>query len=185
MTIKQKLVIAITGASGAIYAQQLLTALKKTDHEVSIVASDNAKIVWADELGEKLNDCGFKVFSNRDFKAPFASGSAQYDQMVIIPCSMGTLGRIAHGISNDLVSRTADVFLKEKRKLILVPRDTPYNLIHIENMRLAMLAGATMIPATPSFYSKPKTVVEVVNTVVARVLDHMKISNQLMPRYGD
>ncbi len=180
-----KLVIAITGASGALYAKELLQALNQSGHEISIIASDNARIVWHEELNENLKDCGFKVFLNRDFTAPFASGSAQYDQMVIIPCSMGMLGRIAHGISNDLISRTADVFLKEKRKLILVPRETPYNLIHIENMRQLILAGATILPATPSFYSKPQTVTEVVRTVVSRVLDQMGISHHLSVRYGN
>ncbi|MBL7686062.1 MAG: UbiX family flavin prenyltransferase [Deltaproteobacteria bacterium] len=178
-----KIVVAITGASGALYARELLKILKEKNHDVEIVASDNAKIVWADELGEHLKEMDFKIYSNRDFKAPFASGSALYDQMIIIPCSMGTLARIAHGISNDLISRSADVFLKEKRKLILVPRDTPMHLIHLENMKQLMLAGATLIPANPSFYSKPQTVTEVVHTVVSRVLDHMGISNELRPRY--
>ncbi len=178
-----KLVIAISGASGALYAKQLLDFLKTTSHEVEVVASDNAKMIWTDELGTKLNDIPFKLFSNRDFKAHFASGSAKYDQMVIIPCSMGTLGRIAHGISDDLISRAADVFIKEKRKLILVPRDTPLSLIHIENMKLLALAGAILVPAVPSFYSKPQTVEEVVNTVVSRVLDQMGIENNLMKRY--
>ena len=178
-----KIVVAITGASGAIYARELLHFLKGTSHQVEVVASDNAKIVWADELGGSFEDCGFKVYSKKDFKAPFASGSAKYDQMVIIPCSMGTLGRIAHGISDDLVTRAADVFLKEKRKLIIVPRDTPFNLIHVENMKLLMLAGTSIIPAIPSFYSKPKTIEEVVGTVISRVLDQMGIENSLMKRY--
>lgn len=178
-----KIVVAITGASGAIYARELLHFLKSTSHQVEIVASDNAKTIWADELGGSFEDYGFRVFSKKDFKAPFASGSAKYDQMVVIPCSMGTLGRIAHGISDDLITRAADVFLKEKRKLILVPRDTPFNLIHIENMKLLMLAGASIIPAIPSFYSKPTSIEEVVRTVISRVLDQMGIENSLMKRY--
>jgi flavin prenyltransferase len=178
-----KAVIAVTGASGAIYARELISALQEAKCEISVVASDNAKIVWADELGEPMRDAGFPLYGMKDFKAPFASGSAPYDQMVVIPCSMGTLARIAHGISNDLISRAADVFLKERRRLILVPRETPYNLVHVENMRQVILAGATVIPATPSFYSKPKTVVDVVNTVIARVLDHMGIPNRRAPRY--
>lgn len=178
-----KIVIAIAGASGALYAKQLLDFLKMTSHQVEVVASDNAKMVWMDEIGTHLKDSVANLYSNRDFKAHFASGSAKYDQMVIIPCSMGTLGRIANGISDDLISRAADVFLKEKRKLILVPRDTPFNLIHIENMKKLMLAGATLIPAIPSFYSKPKTIEEVINTVVSRVLDHMGIDNNLIKRY--
>lgn len=178
-----KIVLAITGASGALYAKQLLDFLKNTEHQVEIAHSDNAKIVWADEIGGKIEDYDYPVYSKRNFKAPFASGSAKYDQMIIIPCSMGTLGRIAHGISDDLITRAADVFLKEKRKLILVPRDTPFNLIHIENLKLLALAGASIIPAIPSFYSKPKTIEELVNTVVSRVLDQMGIENDLMKRY--
>lgn len=182
-TSPMKIVVAITGASGALYAKQLLDFLKSTPHQVEVVASDNAKIVWSDELGFPLSDCAYKIFSKKDFKAPFASGSAKYDQMIVVPCSMGTLGRIAHGISDDLITRAADVFLKEKRKLILVPRDTPFNLIHVENMKLLMLAGASIIPAIPSFYSKPKSIAEVVNTVISRVLDQMGIENNLMKRY--
>jgi len=178
-----KIVVAITGASGALYAKELLKVLQNSPCDISVVASDVAKMVWKDELGEDLRESGYKLFGIKDFKAPFASGSALYDQMVVIPCSMGTLGRIAHGVSDDLIGRAADVFLKEKRKLILVPRETPFNLIHVENMRLVMLAGATLIPAIPSFYSKPKTVLELVQTVVARVLDQMGIPNDLMPRY--
>jgi len=178
-----KIVVAITGASGALYAKELLKALQNSGHEISVVASDVAKMVWRDELGEDLREGGYKLYGIKDFKAPFASGSALYDRMVVIPCSMGTLGRIAHGTADDLISRAADVFLKEKRKLILVPRETPFNLIHVENMRLVMLAGATVIPAIPSFYSKPKSVLELVHTVVARVLDHLEIPNDLMPRY--
>ena len=116
-----KIVVAITGASGALYAKELLNVLKKTEHEISVVASDIAKMVWRDEIGEDLREIGHKLYGIKDFKAPFASGSALYDQMVVIPCSMGTLGRIAHGTADDLISRAADVFLKEKRKLILVP----------------------------------------------------------------
>ena len=178
-----KIVVAITGASGAIYAKQLLDFLKHTEHQIDIAYSDNARIVWNDELGGKFEDYGYPTYSKKNFKAPFASGSAKYDQMVIIPCSMGTMGRIAHGISDDLITRAADVFLKEKRKLILVPRDTPFNLIHVENMKLLMLAGASIIPAIPSFYSKPKSIDEVVNTVVSRVLDQMGIDNDLMKPY--
>ena len=178
-----KVVVAITGASGAIYARELLKALNRAGAEVSVVASDVAKIVWADELGENLKDAGYKLYGPKDFKAPFASGSAPYDQMVVIPCSMGTLGRIAHGVADDLISRAADVFLKEGRKLILVPRETPFHLIHVENLKQVMLAGAIVIPACPSFYSKPKSVLEVVNTVVARVLDRMGVPNELSPRY--
>ncbi len=174
----KKIVIAITGASGSIYAKLLLDKLLQLRQwdEVSVVITENAKQVWQTELE---NDPGkylgkstpFRFFGNSDFTAPFASGSGQYDTMIIIPCSMGTLGRIANGISNDLISRAADVILKERRKLVCVIRDTPYNLIHIRNMETVTLAGGIICPATPSFYSKPSTIEEVAATVVDRVLD--------------
>ena len=171
----KKIVIAITGASGSIYSKLLLDKLEKLRgqwDEVAIVITENAKQVWQTELGDdgyKKNS--FKNFSPSDFAAPFASGSGQYDTMVIIPCSMGTLGRIASGISNDLISRAADVILKERRKLICVIRDTPYNLIHIRNMETVSVAGGIICPASPSFYSKPSTIEQVASTVVDRVLD--------------
>lgn len=171
----RKIVVAITGASGSIYANQLLNkllAIKSQWNELAVVMSDNAKEVWRTELdNEDYNKLPIKFYGKQDFAAPFASGSGQYDTMIIIPCSMGTLGRIASGISNDLISRAADVVLKERRKLICVVRDTPYNLIHIRNMETITLAGGIICPATPSFYSKPKTIDEVAATVVDRVLD--------------
>lgn len=170
-----KIVISITGASGSVYARLLLEklqAVKDQWSEVGVVMTENAKEVWRTELGnEDYQKIPFKVFSTTDFHAPFASGSGQYNTMIIIPCSMGTLGRIATGISNDLISRAADVILKERRKLICVVRDTPYNLIHIRNMETVTLAGGIICPATPSFYSVPKTIDEVAATVVDRVLD--------------
>ena len=171
----QKIVIAITGASGSVYAKVLLdklALLKDQVAELSVVMSDNAKTVWQTELGNQSYDqYPVRFFEKNDFNAPFASGSAQYSTMIVVPCSMGTLGRIAHGMSNDLVSRAADVILKERRKLILVVRDTPYNLIHIRNMEQVTLAGGIICPATPSFYSNPKTIEEVAATVVDRVTD--------------
>lgn len=171
----RKIAIAITGASGSIYADillQKLEVIKNQWEEASIVMTDNAKEVWQTERG---NDAwkNFKLpfFSKNDFSAPFASGSGKYDTMIIIPCSMGTLGRIATGVSNDLITRAADVILKERRKLICVVRDTPYNLIHIRNMETVTLAGGIICPATPSFYSLPKNIEEVAATVVDRVLD--------------
>ncbi len=167
--------IAITGASGSIYAKIILdklSALKDQWNELSIVMTENAKQVWKTELDNEVStDYPAKFFSTQDFMAPFASGSGRYDTMIIIPCSMGTLGRIASGVSNDLITRAADVILKEKRKLICVIRDTPYNLIHIRNMETVTVAGGIICPATPSFYSKPKTIDEVAATVVDRVLD--------------
>ncbi len=175
MLSKKKIVVAISGASGSIYARQLLKKLslvKDQVEAVSIVMSTNAKEVWFTELGdESWKELPFKFYESADFMAPFASGSGQYDTMIIIPCSMGTLGRIASGISNDLVTRAADVILKERRKLICVVRETPYNLVHIRNMETVTMAGGIICPATPSFYSRPSTIEEVASTVVDRVLD--------------
>ena len=175
MLKKKKIVVAITGASGSIYAKLLLDNLKALHQQidkVGIVMSDNAKEVWRFELGnEAYNDYNFDFYSKMDFNAPFASGSAKYDTMIIAPCSMGALGRIAHGISNDLISRAADVILKERRKLIAVVRDTPFSLIHLNNMKTVTEAGGIICPATPSFYSLPKTIEEVAQTVVDRVID--------------
>lgn len=171
----QKIVIAVTGASGSIYAKVLLTKLSALSNqiaELSVVLTENAKSVWQTELGdESYKNFDVKFYGQQDFNAPFASGSGQYGTMIIVPCSMGTLGRIAGGISNDLISRAADVILKERRKLICVARDTPYNLIHIRNMETITLAGGIICPATPSFYSLPKTIEEVAATVVDRVID--------------
>jgi 4-hydroxy-3-polyprenylbenzoate decarboxylase len=171
----QKIVVAVTGASGSIYAKVLLEKLSKLNDqisELSLLMTTNAKSVWATEL-ENTDYLNYNVkqYTQQDFDAPFASGSGQYQTMIIIPCSMGTLGRIAQGISNDLITRAADVILKERRKLICVARETPYNLIHIKNMETITLAGGTICPATPSFYSKPKTIEEVAATVVDRVID--------------
>ena len=170
-----KILIAITGASGSLYTKSLLDKLEQLQKqwdEISIVITDNGKQVWQTELGNRsYENYSFKTYGTSDFAAPFASGSGKYGTMIVIPCSMGTLGRIATGISNDLISRAADVILKEKRKLICVIRDTPYNLIHIRNMEAVTLAGGIICPATPSFYSKPSTIGEIVLTVVDRVLD--------------
>ena len=173
--LRQKIVVAITGASGSVYAKVLLTKLsqlKDQIEELGVVMTDNAKDVWQTELGnDDFKNFDVKYFSQQDFYAPFASGSGQYSTMIIIPCSMGTLGRIATGMSSDLITRAADVILKERRKLICVARDTPYNLIHIKNMETITLAGGIICPATPSFYSLPKTIEEVAATVVDRVID--------------
>jgi len=171
----RKIVIAISGASGSIYAANLLDKLlaaKEQWTELAVVMTENAKEVWKTELeNDSWKNYPLKFYSTTDFSAPFASGSGQYDTMIIIPCSMGTLGRIASGISNDLITRATDVMLKERRKLICVIRDTPYNLIHIRNMETVTLAGGIICPATPSFYSQPKTIEQVAATVVDRVLD--------------
>jgi flavin prenyltransferase len=170
-----KIVIAITGASGSIYPKILLNKLLSVKDQWSslgIIITDNAKLVWQTELGdEEYKSYDAKYFSKNDFMAPFASGSGEYDIMIIAPCSMGTLGRIASGVSGDLISRAADVILKERRKLICVIRETPYNLIHIRNMETITQAGGIICPATPSFYSKPQTIEEVASTVVDRVIN--------------
>jgi 4-hydroxy-3-polyprenylbenzoate decarboxylase len=170
-----KIVIAITGASGAIYAKVLLdklVLLKDQYQELGIVMSKNAKEIWQTELGnEDYSQYPFRYFDKYDFSAPFASGSAKYNTMIVAPCSMGTLGRIASGVSDDLVTRAADVILKERRKLILLVRETPYSLIHIKNMETVTLAGGIICPCTPSFYSQPKTMEELAATVVDRALD--------------
>jgi 4-hydroxy-3-polyprenylbenzoate decarboxylase len=170
-----KIAIAITGASGSIYAQvlmQKLAGLKDQIAELSVVMTENAKQVWETELGDKSYEkIEARHFGTTDFTAPFASGSAKYDALIIIPCSMGTLGRIASGISNDLISRAADVMLKERKKLICVVRDTPYNLVHIRNMETVTLAGGIICPASPSFYSRPQTLAEAAATVVDRAID--------------
>lgn len=171
----KKIIIAITGASGSLYAKVLmdkLSAIKDQWSEAGVIMTVNAKEVWNTELNnDSWQNDSFTFYSKTDFSAPFASGSGRYDTMIIIPCSMGTLGRIAAGVSDDLISRSADVILKERRKLICVIRDTPYNLIHIRNMETVTLAGGIICPATPSFYSKPQTIEQVVATVVDRVLD--------------
>lgn len=183
----KKVIIAITGASGAIYAKILLDKLKLLTsqvQEVGIVMSDNAKDVWRYELEDSsYENTGFKFYDKNDFMAPFASGSAQFDTMIVIPCSMGTMGRIASGLSDDLLTRAADVVLKERRRLILVARETPLNLIHINNMKTITEAGGIICPAVPSFYHKPTTISELAETVVNRVLDLAGFEN-VSQRWG-
>jgi 4-hydroxy-3-polyprenylbenzoate decarboxylase len=181
-----KILVAITGASGALYAQRLLDNLNPAEHQIHVVLSNYAQQVIAEELpgGLKL-PAGVRAHNLKSMNVPFASGSNPPDAMIVIPCTMGTMGRIAHGYSEDVLLRAADVVLKEKKKLILVPRETPLSLIHVKNMELLLLAGATLIPANPSFYSGAKSAVELADTVVARVLDHIGIPNQLAPRWSE
>jgi 4-hydroxy-3-polyprenylbenzoate decarboxylase len=173
--INRKIIVAVTGASGAIYAKQLLmklSSLKLPPEEIAVVFSETAKEVWEYETGAKyVPEPPAKEFSNKTFYTPFASGSSHYDTMIICPASMGTTGRIANGTSDDLIARAADVILKERRKLIIVPRETPYNYIHIKNMETLTLAGAIICPASPSFYSKPVTIDDLVLTIVDRIID--------------
>ena len=173
--MKQKIVVGITGASGSIYAKILLEKLQQLSsqlEDVGVVMSDNAKEVWKYELGNTDYDkITFRMYKKDDFFAPFASGSARYQTLIICPCSMGTMARIASGISNDLISRAADVILKERRKLILVLRDTPFSLVHINNMKLITEAGGIICPASPSYYSRPQTIEQLAATVVDRIID--------------
>jgi 4-hydroxy-3-polyprenylbenzoate decarboxylase len=181
-----RILIAITGASGAIYAQRLLNALEGKGHHLDVVLSRYAPTVIAEELAGDLQLPPGAVLHNlKSMNAPFASGSNAPDAMVVIPCSMGTLGRIAHGLSDNVLLRAADVMLKERRKLILVPRETPLNLVHVKNFELLLLAGATILPANPSFYTRPQNLEQVADTVVARVLDHLGIAHSLVARWKD
>ena len=181
-----KILVAITGASGALYAQRLLDNLDPRAHEIHVVQSNYAQQVIAEELPGGLRlPAGVKSHGLKSMNAPFASGSNPPDAMVVIPCTMGTMGRIAHGYSEDVLLRAADVVLKERKKLILVPRETPLSLVHVKNMELLLLAGAVILPANPSFYSGAKTVTQIADTVVARVLDHIGVPNQLAPRWAD
>jgi 4-hydroxy-3-polyprenylbenzoate decarboxylase len=181
-----KILVAITGASGTLYAQRLLDCLDPKEHEIHVVLSNYAHVVIQEELPEGLRlPPGVQAHGLKSMNAPFASGSNPCDVMVVIPCSMGTLGRIAHGFSEDVLLRAADVVLKERRKLILVPRETPLSLVHVRNFELLLQAGATLLPANPSFYTRPRTVQEVVDTVVARVLDHMGVRHQLVARWQE
>ncbi len=169
----RKIILAVTGASGSVYAMKLLDLMrnmKDPPEEIAVVFSDNAKEIWKYETGSSyLPVPPEKEYDNKSFFAPFASGSSDYDTMIICPASMGIIGRIANGTSEDLIARAADVMLKENRKLIAVPRETPYNLVHIRNMETITLAGGIVCPATPSFYSKPVSIEDLVMTVVERI----------------
>jgi 4-hydroxy-3-polyprenylbenzoate decarboxylase len=171
--LEMRLVLAATGASGAIYLQRLLHYLDRADLELNLVFSAYAKQVIHEEIGELQIPPGAIEHSDKSMNAPFASGSTKFDGMIVVPCSMGTLSRIAHGISESLILRAADVFLKERRKLILVPRETPWNLIHARNAVSVIEAGAILLPASPSFYSRPETLVELADTLVWRILDQL------------
>jgi len=170
----RKIIVAVTGASGSVYAKNLLerlTNLKSPLKEIAVVFSDTAKEVWMHETGHELRlSAPANEYINSNYFAPFASGSASFDTMIICPASMGTIGRIANGTSDDLIARAADVILKERRKLIVVPREAPYNLIHIRNMETLTLAGAVICPASPSFYSKPASIDDLIKTVTDRIM---------------
>lgn len=196
MPEQKRLIVAVTGASGAIYAVRFLRAAAPHFDRIYVILSNNAKRVCQTELGTELSDSftvsdylgpgkfsHIEILDSRNYFTPPASGSFRHDGMVIVPCSMGTLGRIASGVSDDLVARAADVCLKERRKLILVARDTPLSLIHLRNMVTVTEAGATVLPAVPAFYNKPKTVEDLVDTVVARVLQNLGVDQTLQPEW--
>ena len=184
---KRKIVIGITGASGAPYAKRLVNELRQhTDVELGVCISATAPEVWQLEWGGDLREeIGVPVWGMRDYKAPFASGSAGWHAMAIVPCSMGTCARIAQGISDTLLTRAADVMLKERRPLIVVPRETPLSVIHLENLTSLARAGAMVMPAMPSFYSKPQSIDDLVDSVLGRVLDHLGVENRLSRRWGE
>jgi len=183
-----KLVVGVGGASGAPYAKRFLEALRQAPEgtlEVGLVMSPTARQVWAHEVGGDVRELGFPLYDARDFHAPFASGSAGWQAMVVIPCSMGQVARIAHGISEDLIGRAADVMLKERRRLVLVTRETPLSLVHLDNMRQVTLAGGVILPASPSFYGRPQTIEECLDTVVGRALDLCGVPVRLGPRWRE
>jgi flavin prenyltransferase len=184
-----KLVLGISGASGAPYAKRLLMQLRAPELaarvSVELVLSRTAAQVWALECGGHPRDLDLPTYEGRDYAAPFASGSAARDAMLILPASMSCIARIAHGVSDDLLTRAADVALKERRKLVVVPREAPYSSIHLENMLAITRAGALVLPASPSFYSQPTTLDAVLDTVIARVFDHLGIAHSLGKRWGE
>ncbi len=188
--MKQKLVVGITGASGAPYAKRLCELLaKRDDVEVGVCLSSTAPEVWSLECGgdikEDLSALGLRVWGLRDFRAPFASGSAGWHAMAIVPCSMGTVARIAHGMSDTLLTRAADVMIKERRTLVVVPREMPLSVIHLENMLALAKVGAVVQPAMPSFYGRTKTLEQAIDTVVGRLMDQLSLPHDLLKRWGE
>lgn len=184
----RRIVVGISGASGAPYAKRLLEVLSgealRERVELSVVLSSTAEEVWGHECDGSVRDLGLPVYGGRDYSAPFASGSSAPHAMVIVPASMSTIARVAHGISDNLLTRAADVVLKERRTLVVVPRETPYSEVHLRNMLTLTRAGALIMPASPSFYGRPASVAQLIDTVIARVCDHLGIENQLARRWG-
>ena len=183
--MRRKLVVGITGASGAPYARRLVEVLRaREDVELGLCMSRTAPEVWSLECSDDWRAVLGPVYGLTDFRAPFASGSAGWEAMAIVPCSMGTVARIAHGISDTLLTRAADVMLKERRKLIVVPRETPLSIIHLDNLAALARAGTVILPAMPSFYSKPRSLDDLIDTVIGRVLDHLGLDHALARRWG-
>lgn len=184
-----KLVVGISGASGAPYAKRLLHVLRETvasrsELQVHVVLSRTAEQVWAHECGGHPADLGFATFHGRDYSAPCASGSAGFEAMAVVPASMSCIARIAQGISDDLLTRAADVMLKERRTLLVMPREAPYSELHLENMLKLSRLGVTVLPASPSFYGRPETLEAAMDTVLSRALDHVGVPNALQRRWG-
>lgn len=204
-TNKKRLIVAVTGASGSIYAKRLIEVLSALDYELHLIFSDNGRLVWHDELEESLPAAPSElraalikqlkikkqyqdniiVHGFKDIAASVSSGSFRTEGMVVIPASMGTVGGISHGISRNLIERSADVILKEGRKLVIVPRESPFSLIHLQNMTILAQAGARIIPAMPAFYNKPKTIDDIVDFVVGKTLDSLEIDANLYRRWKD
>ncbi len=174
-----KIVLGITGASGSIYAKRIIEILSKNEKivtQVAIVFTDAGKKVWQHEIDDlKIENLPFKIYQNDNFFVPFASGSSDYEALIVCPATMGSVGKIANSIADNLITRTADVMLKENRKLIIVPREMPYNLLHIENFKKIILAGGKICPASPAFYSKPTNITETVDTVVQKIFQLLNI----------
>lgn len=199
--MKPAITLAITGASGSIYGVRLMEELLRAQHPVHLLLSSAAQVVIETELNlswpseakaceaylQAHYQCGpelLRVYAKNDWFSPVASGSAAPKHMVICPCSMGTLAAITHGMSDNLIERAADVILKERGRLLLVPRETPYSAIHLENMLKLTQLGATILPASPGFYHQPQSIDDLVNFLLARILDHLGIDQALSPRWA-
>lgn len=184
----RRILLGISGASGAPYAKRLVELIRggalADQVELSLVLSRTAEIVWEHECGGSPRDLDLPTYEGRDYGAPFASGSSAADAMAVIPASMSSIARIAHGISDDLLTRAADVMLKERRPLVLVARESPYSAVHLQNMLAATQAGAIVVPASPAFYGRPQTLEDAMDTVLSRVLDRLGLDNALTPRWG-
>lgn len=202
MTTNRTISLAMTGASGAAYGLRLLDCLLQDGHRVYLMISDAARMVLEMEAGLKLPSAAgeierllgqrfavaegqLRVFGKQQWLAPIASGSSVADAMVVCPCTTGSLAAIAHGTSDNLMERAADVMLKEQRKLILVVRETPFSVLHLENMLRLARMGAVILPANPGFYHQPGGIADLVDFIVARILDQLDVEHRLMPRWGD
>lgn len=183
-----KVVVGITGASGAVYGVRLIDVLSELGHEVILIVSENGEKVMEHETGVRTSELRKKVkasYCNSDFFADIASGTSKFEACVVVPCSMNTLAKIAHGIADNLITRTASVCLKEGRKLVLVPRETPLSRVQLEAMLKACEAGAVILPAMPGFYGKPKGKEDLVDFVVGKILDVLGIQNEIYKRWGE